>query len=146
MNEFLSLLNRFDELNAFEEPTDRDDTFPEDAEHLREALNQSLNLNLKLTVTQDAAFYGYLSSDGGKRPHLSVRLSKFGRLVTLRGIPEDYPPKALKDRIIRVIEETGFVYIPVEILMQKYDGKNIRLAKVTGKENPTWWDRYFDYI
>jgi hypothetical protein len=53
---------------------------------------------------------------------------------------EPIPPALLK-AIVTVLEKEGYVYIPAEVLMQPYTGKN---AGVTGIRD--WWIRYFDWV
>ena len=150
MSEDQVLLRRFDEKGAWEQPTDyQGQVLAEDIKYLQQELLKSLGVNLKLERHQDASFHSCLFADIDTKNsdiHLEIRFSKFGRLFTIRSLPGDVSLPFEINLIVAISEKRGFRFVPFHCLKEPYDGVNPELASVTGKTNPSWWDRYFDYI
>lgn len=144
MTEILDKLRDFDEIDAYESPSQGIAELPGNVRRFQATLREKFDLDLKLSVMQDAAFYAYLSSRGDSGKRLHIRFSNFGRLATI--ILRDDSRPDLHEMLVNLLEEYGFIYVPLEILDLAYTGPNKDFSKIVGKENPTWWDRYFNYI
>ena len=73
---------------------------------------------------------------------LGVRFSNFSRLFSIYTSEHDNVSPEDEQRVRRIVEREGFVYIPCRELQGLYDGANptLRDGKVT------WWIRFFDYL
>ena len=159
MTDYLALLHQFDELGAYDFPSDQSVIvgLPGDVKHLQEALEETLGLQLKLTRVQDAAFYGSLvlvkDTYGGRCPPsstarvnvpISVRFSNFGRLMTILScslpVLELYPV----GEIVEHAKKIGFRYVPQDVLELEYSGANSNILHAVN-ESFKWYHRYFFY-
>jgi hypothetical protein len=96
-------------------------------------------------AVQDATFFAglyltHLELDVG----LCVRFSCFGELATAWVYSVDLeretlPKEKLCSDVVRLLDHSGFVYVPVEILAGAYSGDYLDWGF------KTWWDRFFDY-
>ena len=147
MKEFYKILSSLDDYDALEEPfpSNRVTSLPSDVKHLKEEINQTFGFNLSLTTHQDSSHYGELYSKSDPERSIYIRISNFGKMVTVRVYPQDseddYPIEKIIDKIVNL----GFIYIPFGVLQTEYTGHNSRL-RTSWRPQPTWWDRYFDYI
>ncbi|MFC8872928.1 hypothetical protein ACFUAC_35665 [Streptomyces sp. NPDC057148] len=142
---------------------------------LADALELRFGPSATVGRTQDASFYGYVSvpvpASGTDRP-LWVLISNFGPFVTTGtgkdwGVPgcEEGIDAAFVAWLDELCTELGCVYVPVELLLQPYDGpsrledeeipEEIATALAAesgdeegGEEEPplAWWDRYFQFM
>ncbi|MEW2634474.1 hypothetical protein AB0903_23255 [Streptomyces sp. NPDC048389] len=143
---------------------------------LADALERRFGPSVTAGTVQDASFHGYVSvpapAAGTERP-LWVLLSNFGPFVTV-GTGRDWGlpgcEEGLSDTFVTWLDELctelGCVYVPVDLLLEPYDGPSpigeedfpeevlATLAAQDGDEPeeeaedppPAWWDRYFQYM
>lgn len=150
-NKYLSILKHFDDLNSYEKPSIPFENLSQKVYGLQSDLEDFMNSKLVLTGVQDASFYGYISLSKDSKTPSSVRISNFGKLITIVGnfdqnaIPTgEINTREDTETIINIINTNGFSYIPIEILLLDYSGENNIEAII--QKPPTWWDRYFGYI
>jgi hypothetical protein len=118
-----------------------------------EALSTALGIPGKSetgSAIQDASFHSQIFVPLTDERYAMVRFSNFGDMVSVgtcyfgEMAPDrnDEPiPAAVLNTIVEVLEKEGYVYVPPEVLMQPYTGKN---PGVTGIRD--WWIRYFDWV
>lgn len=74
---------------------------------------------------------------------ITIRVSRYGRFTTFFPLNEGYERLDSRDseELIAMIDEAGFVYLPIRALVKPYSG--------TGRNDPTpasWWERYFERV
>jgi hypothetical protein len=118
-----------------------------------EALAVALGIPVKSetgSAIQDASFHSQVFVPVGDERYAMVRFSNFGDMVSVGTCyfgamaPDDADepiPPALLNAIVEMLEKEGYVYVPPDVLMQPYTGKN---PGVTGIRD--WWIRYFDWV
>ncbi|MEU9931900.1 MULTISPECIES: hypothetical protein [Streptomyces] len=167
----LTLMKEYDDPENIERPRNFD---PQLAAHRFEQIKTSLEElfgpSCESGLYQDASIYGEIeiSSDAtGFGRRLWVQLSNFGYFVTAgTGVwVEPGPTEGLTDeiesRLGEICAEAGCLYVPLEILLQPYDGKS-PLGDLEVPESCTasessdtegdrdlpisWADRYFSWV
>ena len=83
---------------------------------------------------QDANFHTQLwvPTAGG----IEVRFSNFGDLVSVR--PVEHLPNKFLARIVALLSDAGYVYIPADVLERRYDGPIPHID--------SWYHRFFDWL
>ncbi|MGC9382839.1 hypothetical protein [Streptomyces sp. MH13] len=145
---------------------------------LAEALEERFGPSVTVGGAQDASFFGYVSvpapATETDRP-LWVLMSNFGPFVTTGtgrgwGVPgcEEGLGEAFVTWLDELCTELGCVYVPVELLLEPYDGPSsledeeipeevlAAWAAEFGDEEEeeeeekalpvAWWDRYFQFM
>jgi hypothetical protein len=113
---------------------------------------------------QDASLFGRIrippeftatrAEPGGMRFPVNVAVSNFGSLATCLPerhstspgtLPPPAPPVAADDhdRIERVLNELGYLFVPADVHDVTYEGPN---QWVFGDWKESWYVRYFDYL
>lgn len=145
---------------------------------LADALERRFGPSVTVGGAQDASFYGHVSvpapASGTDRP-LWVLISNFGPFVTA-GTGRDWGvpgcAEGIDDAFVAWLDELctelACVYVPVELLLEPYDGPSrledeeipeealAALAAESGDEGEeeeeeeelllAWWDRYFQFM
>ena len=152
--DYMDLLQRHDDPKHWEYPPGFDDIaasarFDKCADALSIAIGSPLRSETGSAI-QDASFHSQIFASVGDDRYAMIRFSNFGDMVSVgtcyfgEMAPDDadepIPPTMLKT-IVAVLEKEGYVYVPPEVLMQRYTGKN---PGVTGIRD--WWIRYFDWV
>ena len=142
------ILERFDESDAYEYPSDfHSEELEQRAYKVAQLLQKSdLKLTFEGSVSiQDASFsVSILLHDFGEDTPLlrqipEIRFSNFGYLATIRF--QNQLPEEVNDWIRTILETNDFTYLPETDLDFPYDG--------TMKDKSiysSWWHRYFDWI
>ncbi|MFE5831541.1 hypothetical protein ACFQ67_04890 [Streptomyces sp. NPDC056488] len=174
-DEIRRLLREHDDPNHLERPADFDLVVEgKRFARLVRALEERFGPSCSSGLTQDSSHYGGITVPsevtGLERP-MWVLLSNFGGFVTAGTGGEGMPGSAqgLTEEFLRwldgVCAETGCVFVPVELLLEPYDGRSVleqmyaepllaALAAEQGWDDdeededlpPVWFDRYFQYM
>lgn len=148
-SKYRQLLESFDEAGAYEFPSEFDYTALEnDALDIERAIHAQYGLSTifeGMTHNQDASFSiaiilsDHIQEDDRAIYRPSILFSNFGRLTTISW-PE-LLPEQLPKKIISVLDENEFHYIPAEVMDAGYDG-----VMADDGTFHSWWHRYFDWI
>ncbi|WP_050374722.1 hypothetical protein [Streptomyces acidiscabies] len=155
-----TLLRELDDPTHLELPADHDlPAARHRFERLSAALAERFGPAVVTGLGQDASYHGVVSAPGTDRP-LWVLMSNFGPFVTAgtgrdRGVPGC--AQGLSETFVTWLDvlctELGCVYVPVELLLEPYDGPSpLEDGSLPGEtpdgEDPplAWWDRYFQYM
>ncbi|MFE3387304.1 hypothetical protein [Streptomyces anulatus] len=167
----LTLMKEYDDPENIERPRNFD---PQLAAHRFEQIKTSLEElfgpSCEAGLYQDASIYGEIEIPSGATgfdQRLWVQLSNFGYFVTAgTGVwVEPDPTEGLTDklesRLGEICAEAGCLYVPLEILLQPYNGKSLlgdlevpeacassECADTEGdRDLPiSWADRYFSWV
>ena len=143
--EYLDLLASLDDQTHWEfpegflyRPAER--RFLAMAEDVEKALGEKCTIEYHSAI-QDASFHAQLfvpkiCTQQGY--NVKLRTSNFGNLATLYDVGEDVKP-ACADKIIDVLKQHEYIYIPSWVLREPYNG-----TKTIGI--PNWGVRYFDWL
>lgn len=124
-------------------------------QRLADALKRRFGPSVSAGMGQDASFLGVYSvpaeATGTDLP-LQVAISNFGPFVTA-GAGSSLSwlgcEEGLSDEFVTWLDELctelGCVYVPVELVLEPYDGPNLQEDELYVLP-PTWLDRYFAYM
>jgi hypothetical protein len=91
----------------------------------------------------DDRYYDRKTGTGAGVFLFAFRFSCFGRMFTAHGTKRRELSKEWNlDRVVSLLKDRDFVYVPEEALQVPYDGPN--KWSVGGPK--TWWIRFFDYV
>lgn len=146
--ELRSLLNRFDEKDAYEFPKAfAYQELEKRANRVADALKHG-GRRIKFedaVYNQDASFsIAVLLCDferNIRRGHAipTIRFSNFGNLVSVTW--SELLPAGVFQEAVSLLESNGFTFVPEDQLQEAYDG-----VMEDRKTFATWWVRYFDWL
>lgn len=150
---YKKILLEFDELGSYETP--KNFNYRELNTRiikLKEDLEQEFKeIFINDSQVQDASFYcdliipEKLINDPTNNFKYAIRISNFGNLATFTFDEQDVIDSG--DKLIKKLEDFGFMYVPNQELDKEYDGRFEDFKNILGSENrPSWWIRYFDYL
>jgi hypothetical protein len=121
---------------------------------IENVINQTLQIDESV---QDASFFTELfildesqrkfRDAGLSHMHyvdFAIRFSAFGSLVSIycSRNNSDYLDKYPIEKVLKILKESGYVFVESSHLQEPYDG----LHKSLRNSGSSWWIRYFDYL
>lgn len=88
---------------------------------------------------QDASFHSQILFDAPDTHSGGLRFSNFGNMIAFT--PDHELPTSLKEAVVAVAEQLGYVLVPSDVLEEDYTGRNPGVSGIA-----TWWIRYFDWV
>lgn len=167
----LTLMKEYDDPENIERPRNFD---PQLAAHrfeqIRTSLEELFGPSCESGLYQDASIYGEIeipSETTGFSRHLWVQLSNFGHFVTagtgvwVKPGPTEGLTAEVESLLGEICTEAGCFYVPLELLLQPYDGKSLlgdlEVPEACASSEPSdaegdrylpicWADRYFSWV
>ena len=146
------ILLEFDEIGSYETPKDFDyDELELHIEKFKTKLENIFNSQFYIdNQIQDASFIcdikipNEMLKNNQTEYLYTIRFSNFGKLATINGI-ENLNTKNLE--IIKTeLKNYDFIFLEPNEIDFDYDGKFENFKNIHSERNPTWFERYFDYL
>lgn len=141
--DFVAILKKYDDPRYWEYPPGFDYTAATQRfEKFADSLSSTMGFRIESEtggMIQDASFHSQIFLPLENDNQAVIRFSNFGDMVTVSE-EEPVPPETLRT-VVALLVSQGYVYVPAEVLLQAYTGKNPGVDGIH-----TWWVRYFDWV